>query len=246
MSKNKKTAVVTGAAQGLGLAISETLCSHGYNVIALDLNADGLTDISLPVTTYQVDLTHEQDVADVIARIQEGFGGIDVLVNNAGKIHNEPLVNISERPARVHQLSTFQDTINQNLITTFNTGRIVAKYMLESRTRGVIVNVSSISANGNAGQSAYAAAKSAVNALTLSWAQELGVFGIRCVGVAPGFIDTPSTKNKLSDNILSGIKDRTPLRRLGKTDEVCKAVIYAIENTFVNGTILEVDGGLRI
>jgi 3-oxoacyl-[acyl-carrier protein] reductase len=118
--------------------------------------------------------------------------------------------------------------------------------MLIKRTKGVVVSVSSISARGNAGQSAYAAAKAGVNALTVTWAKELGPMGLRFVAIAPGFIDTPSTRDALSDAILAKLKLKVPLRRLGDLESVYLAVAYAIENNYVNGTVLEVDGGLVI
>jgi 3-oxoacyl-[acyl-carrier protein] reductase len=110
----------------------------------------------------------------------------------------------------------------------------------------VIVNMSSISARGNAGQSAYAAAKAGVEALTRSWAKELGPLGLRFVAVAPGFIDTPSTRAALSVEILEELKQKTPLRRLGEVANVALAVIYALENDLLTGTVLDVDGGLTI
>ena len=118
--------------------------------------------------------------------------------------------------------------------------------MLAKRTKGVVVSVSSLAARGNAGQSAYAAAKAGVNALTMTWAKELGAMGLRFVSVAPGFIETPSTNAALSEATITKLKQQIPLRRLGDMVCVYQAVRYALENDYVNGTVLDVDGGLVI
>jgi 3-oxoacyl-[acyl-carrier protein] reductase len=118
--------------------------------------------------------------------------------------------------------------------------------MLKRRTKGVVINLSSISANGNAGQSAYSAAKAGVNALTRTWAKELGGVGIRFVSIAPGFLDTPSTQTALSEAILTKLKQQIPLRRLGEVEHIYQAVRFIVENDYLNGTVLEVDGGLVI
>ena len=118
--------------------------------------------------------------------------------------------------------------------------------MVEHRTKGLIINVSSISANGNVGQSAYSAAKAAVNALTVTWSKELGMFGIRSTAIAPGIVDTSSTQRSLSEANIRKWKKNTPLGRLGKLEEISESVKFIIENDFFNGRILEIDGGLKI
>jgi len=110
----------------------------------------------------------------------------------------------------------------------------------------VIVNISSISASGNEGQTAYSAAKAGVDAMTVTWAKELGRWGIRCNAVAPGFIGTESTRQALKQDVVERIRASTPLRRLGEAQEVALAVAALVENDFMNGVVLRVDGGLRI
>jgi len=118
--------------------------------------------------------------------------------------------------------------------------------MITTRTKGVIVNISSVSAGGNAGQSAYSAAKAGVNALTAVWAKELSPLGIRVVAVAPGFTETESTKETVSEATLRETVKKVPLRRLGKPEEIAEGVLGAIRNDFFNGKVLELDGGLII
>jgi len=170
----------------------------------------------------------------------------NALINNAGVIHSQPLVNMLAKGDRVHSHDDWRRILAANLDSVFLvTGRVVDR-MLSKRTKGVVVSVSSIAAKGNAGQSAYAAAKAGVNALTMTWAKELGAMGLRFVSVAPGFIDTPSTNAALSEATITKLKQQVPLRRLGDLESVYQAIRYAIENEYVNGTVLDVDGGLVI
>ena len=115
-----------------------------------------------------------------------------------------------------------------------------------NRSKGLIINISSISANGNAGQSAYSAAKAGVNALTKTWSRELSMFGIRTAGIAPGFFDTPATHTALKENTLKKIISEIPSKRLGNLEELTKSVLFIIENDFFNGKILEIDGGMVV
>ena len=122
----------------------------------------------------------------------------------------------------------------------------VVESMVSRRSKGVIVNISSISACGNEGQTAYSAAKAGVNAMTATWSKELGRLGIRCNAVAPGFIGIESTRRALSEEAIKHVKANTPLRRLGEAQEVALAVASLIENDFLNGVVLNVNGGLTI
>ncbi|MBY0407945.1 MAG: SDR family oxidoreductase, partial [Rickettsiales bacterium] len=142
--------------------------------------------------------------------------------------------------------SDWQNVIDTNLSSVFYLSRIVAQSMASARSKGVIITMSSICAAGNAGQGAYAASKAGVAALTHSWAKELGGLGLRCVAIAPGFIDVASTRNALSEAHVKDIVARVPLKKLGSVHSVFQAVRYAIENDYVTGTVLEVDGGLTL
>jgi 3-oxoacyl-[acyl-carrier protein] reductase len=137
-------------------------------------------------------------------------------------------------------------TLATNLNSVFYMTACIVEKMIVTRTKGVIVNISSVSASGNAGQSAYSAAKAGVNALTATWSKELSAMGIRVMAVAPGFAETESTKEALSEAVLQEIVKKVPLRRLGKPQEIAQGVINAIENDFFNGKVFELDGGLVI
>lgn len=167
-----------------------------------------------------------------------------MLVNNAGVIHSEPLVNLLSRGDKVHSREAWRRVIATDLDSVFFVTSRVVERMLAKRIKGVVISISSIAAGGNAGQSAYAAAKAGVNALTCTWAKELGAMGLRFVAIAPGFFDTPSTRAALSEAVLTRLQQQIPLRRLGELESLYLAVRHAIENDYLTGTVLEVDGGL--
>ena len=118
--------------------------------------------------------------------------------------------------------------------------------MLEARRKGVVVNISSVCASGNPGQVAYSAAKAGLNGLTLALAKELGPLGIRVVGLAPGYFETMSTTQNVSEARLAKVVAAVPLKRLGRVAEIANALDFIIDNDYVNGTIIELDGGLVV
>jgi 3-oxoacyl-[acyl-carrier protein] reductase len=181
-----------------------------------------------------------------MADILERHSRLDILVNNAGVIFSEPFVNIMNPAGMMHDYRRFRDSLTVNLDSVFIVSSAAVEHMVMRRTKGVIVNISSISACGNEGQTAYSAAKAGVNAMTVTWSKELGRWGIRCNAVAPGFIGTESTRSALNESILKHIQANTPLRRLGEASEVAQAVAAIIENDFINGVVLDVNGGLTI
>ena len=239
-------ALVTGGAQGLGLAIAQRLAKDGAIVVVADRNEDALAMMSPGLECVTMDVTDHEQVKKTVAGIMKRHGHLDVLVNNAGVIFSEPFVNVMNPVGIMHDYGRFRASLILNLDSVFIVTAAVVEQMVNRRIKGAIVNISSISACGNEGQTAYSAAKAGVNAMTVTWSKELGRWGIRTNAVAPGFIGTDSTHNALNEAILKHIQVNTPLRRLGQADEVAQAVISLIENDFINGVILPVNGGLRI
>ncbi|PKO60593.1 MAG: hypothetical protein CVU24_12285 [Betaproteobacteria bacterium HGW-Betaproteobacteria-18] len=239
-------ALVTGGAQGLGLAIAAHLADLGATVVVADRNAETLANLPAPLEGVQMDVTHPEQVKAVVADVVVRHGRLDILVNNAGVIFSEPFVNIMNPAGMMHDYARFRDSLTVNLDSVFIVSSAVVEHMVKRRTKGAIVNISSISAGGNEGQTAYSAAKAGVNALTVTWSKELGRWGIRCNAVAPGFIGTESTHRALSESALKHIQTNTPLRRLGEASEVAQAVAATIQNDFINGVVLDVNGGLKI
>ena len=240
------TALVTGGAQGLGLSIATYLAEAGASVLVDDRNTELLARLPKDLVGVEMDVTDPKQVNAEVAGIVERHGQIDILVNNAGVIFSEPFVNIMNPAGIMHDYDRFRSSIAVNLDSVFIVTSAVVEQMIKRRTKGVIVNISSITACGNEGQTAYSAAKAGVNAMTVTWSKELGRWGIRVNALAPGFIGTDSTRHALTETALKHIESNTPLRRLGKAEEVAQAVITLVENEFINGVVLDVNGGLRI
>ena len=238
-------AIVAGGAGSLGRAIVAALRGKGVRVVVFDLTADPAPFDDDEVTYIPTDALDETVVAASVSAAVTAIGKISILVNATGAIHSEPLVNVLAAERR-HKLASWDRIIGANLTATFLVTSHVAEHMAVTRTKGVIVNFSSVAAAGNAGQSAYAAAKAGIEALTAVWAKELGPIGIRTVAIAPGFIDTPSTLVAMPEAHVKEWARDTPLRRLGTAADIAGAVVFAIENDYLSGRTLAIDGGLTI
>jgi 3-oxoacyl-[acyl-carrier protein] reductase len=243
-----RSALVTGAAGQLGRHIVAALLAAGARVVAVDQPGAALGALAgQGLLALPCDLTDDAATQACVARAWDAIGPISIMVNAVGRIHSAPLVNIAARgEGRRHSVTAWRETIEANLTAVFIPTAHVVDRMAATRTKGVVVSLSSIAASGNAGQGAYAAAKAGVNAMTTAWAKELGLLGIRFVAVAPGFIDTPSTHEALSDAVVQEWKRRTPLRKLGQAKDVADAVLFAIGNAHLTGKVLEIDGGLTL
>ncbi len=243
---DKKIAIVTGGAAGLGLAIARALNKNGFKVVVFDFCLEKLKSLDTELIGKCVDVTQEDHVVKSVQEVIKEFGAIHLLVNNAGTIYSEPLLNLMNRERMRHDFTAFKRNIEINLSAVFLMGSVVAEAMVQKRIQGNIINISSISACGNAGQSAYSAAKAGVEAMTRVWSKELGMFGIRVNAIAPGFMDTESTRKALSEQKIKDWTQRTPLRRLGKDENVAQCVLSILENDFMNGAIIPIDGGLTL
>lgn len=249
MEVRGKKIIVTGGAKGLGRAMVETFLAREGVVTVFDIDARGLNALQEEhpnVECVICDVTDYDQGHAAIENFASTHGAPDILVNNAGILHSELLIKFSDSTLRKHQLETWDRVIKTNLSSVFYVTSCVVEKMVVTRTKGVIVNIGSVSAAGNPGASAYSAAKAGVHSLTQAWARELGPMGIRVIAVAPGFMDTESASAAMSETALRETIKRVPLRRLGKTEEVAKAVVSLIENDFFNGKVFELDGGLII
>lgn len=254
MDVKDKVAIITGGANGFGLHMACDLVRRGARVYVLDVDPEGELKLRQQIEDFvesqlsylNCDITAVQDLDAALKRIVEESSRVDILVNNAGILFSAPLVRFTGAGFERHSREDWDRVIQTNLSAVFYLSSSVAECMVARRTKGLIVNISSISAKGNPGQSAYAAAKAGVSALTAVWAKELGIFGIRVAAIAPGFFDTESTRVAISDAIQKDIAKRTPLRRLGKAEELLSAFRWILENDFFNGKVLDLDGGLII
>ncbi|HOO56661.1 MAG TPA: SDR family NAD(P)-dependent oxidoreductase [bacterium] len=241
--------IVTGGAKGIGRALAGRLSGLGAVVGVYDIDRASLDSLSEEfenIHCYECDLTDEKQVSETVDRSYREMGGIEILVNNAGAILNSPLVGFSSDGIRMHDVAGWERSIAVNLSSVFYTTVNVVGKMVSDRARGLIVNVSSICASGNAGQCAYSAAKAGVNALTVTWAKELSPFGIRVAGVAPGFTETGSMASSMTEEKIEEWSELTPSGRMAAPEEIADGIVFIIGNDFINGRIIEIDGGLRI
>jgi 3-oxoacyl-[acyl-carrier protein] reductase len=241
--------IITGAANGIGKALAISFAEMGGRVAAIDLSVDGLEELKKTnpdISIYECDISVSDAVQHVIEDICEDFPSIDILINNAGIMYSAPVVKMGEKGFESHDFEEWDRILSVNLSGYFYMSACVLKKMISERTKGLIINFSSISAQGNAGQSAYAASKAGVEALTKTWAKEFGYLGIRSTAIAPGFIDTPGTHAAINEATVKSWSRKVPLKRLGAIDEVVNAVTMIINNDYFNGRILQLDGGLVI
>jgi len=249
MELQGKRAIVTGGVRGIGKEIVRQLMEHGVEVAVFDIDADGLKSLEGEITgvrPFECDLSKYDHVRQAVAECFDEFQSLDILVNNAGILYSAPLLSFSLDGLKPHDVGMWGKVIATNLDSVFYMTVSVVEKMVMRRTKGVVINISSISAAGNAGQSAYSAAKAGVNALTATWAKELASWGIRVVGIAPGFCETESTHAAMSQAALKEVLTEAPLKRLGSVSEIAEGVIFAIRNDFFTGKTLEIDGGLTV
>jgi len=239
-----KTAIVTGAARGIGRIIAEELARHGANVAICDLKAEWLADTAAAVQAIgtkahclAVNVSNGDDVNKAVDETIAVFGGVDILVNNAGITKDGLMMRMSEED--------WDAVLDVNLKGTFLFTKAVSRPMMKTRS-GVIVNIASIiGLIGNAGQCNYAASKAGVIALTKSSARELAARNIRVNAVAPGFIESKMT-DILADDVKQKMLDQIPMKRFGGPADVAKAVLFLATDasSYITGQVLSVNGGM--
>lgn len=248
MDLKGKNAIITGGASGIGKAVVEKLIKEGANVGVFDINQEALDSLAKEyeaVQCYRCDVSSNEDVEGNIDKFFDKNGAVDILVNNAGIVKDSPLISIMGG-LKKHDLDTWDRIIQTNLTSVFYMSRAVVEKMCLKRTKGVIINVSSVAVNGNPGQSAYSAAKAGVDALTKTWARELNLLGIRVAGIAPGFTLTNIANYSMNEKIKEEWKKKTPLRRMAEPEEIAEGIMFIIRNDFFHGKVLELDGGLTM
>jgi len=241
-----KVSIITGGAQGIGLATARKFAAEGAIVAVADLGSE-------PVRTaveelrrdgavaegFAVDVTRRDQIDSMVQQLKARFGRIDTLVNNAGITLDARLQKMTD--------AQFDAVIAVNLKGTYNCAQAVVETMIEQGS-GVILNASSVvGIYGNYGQSNYAASKFGVIGLAKTWARELGPKGIRCNAVCPGFIATPILRT-IPDRVMAQMTERVPMKRLGRPEEVADVYAYLAsdEASYINGAVIEVAGGLTV
>ena len=241
-----KTAIVTGAARGIGRAIAITFAREGANVAFSDLNLDENTEavekeliaLGVKAKAYASNAASFESSQEFSDAVMKEFGSIDILVNNAGITRDNLLMRMTE--------ADWDAVITVNLKSVFNMTKAVQRVMLKQRS-GSIINMSSVvGIEGNAGQSNYSSSKAGLIGFTKSIAMELGSRSIRVNAVAPGFITTPMTA-KLPEDIRKTWVQSIPLRREGKPEDVADVCLFLASNlsAYVTGQVISVCGGMH-
>jgi 3-oxoacyl-[acyl-carrier protein] reductase len=253
MQLTDKTVAVTGGARGIGKAIATAFAARGARIALIDLRPEDLETARAElegtgavVRTYAANVAREDAVIAALDGIVADFGRLDVMVNNAGIIKDSLLIKVKDgRISGKMGLEQWQAVIDVNLTGVFLCGREAAERMIGLGQGGVIVNISSISKTGNAGQSNYSAAKAGVEAMAVVWAKELARYGIRTGTIAPGFTRTDILSG-MPPEMLAKVTAPVPLKRLGLPEEIAHAAVFIAENDYFTGRSIEVDGGLRL
>jgi 3-oxoacyl-[acyl-carrier protein] reductase len=248
MQLSETRILITGGASGIGQFVTSGLIPLVKTVIVIDKDPDSLKNLPDAGNLIKLvcDVSNPEEVSNTLKLIFNKHGGVNACLNNAGIIHSEPLFNLMGKENKKHNIDNWKKVIDINLNGVFYIASNLAEQMIAKKEKGVIINISSISAQGNMGQSAYSASKAAVEALTKTWSKELGMFKIRCACIAPGFFDTPSTRKSLSEAMVQKWEKAVPLGKMGSLEDLLGAVKFIIENDYYNGKVLALDGGLTI
>lgn len=244
------TAIITGAASGMGEAVSRRLSKKGAKVALLDINEEKIKPLAKELKGIAIacDVTSHASVNSAIESIVAQIGPPRICINCAGILHTRRIIN----KQGVMPLEEFEQTISVNLVGTFNVMRLAAAAMMQlppliDDERGIIINTASIAAfDGQIGQVAYSASKGGIVGLTLPAARELASLGIRVMAVAPGLVDTPMFA-KISTEAKNSLAASVPFpKRLTNPDEFAFLIEHIIQNRMINGEVIRLDGALRM
>lgn len=252
MRLTDRVTLITGGAAGIGRATAQRFAEEGAQVVICDLNEalgrETVKSLGKHASFYKVNVADRQAVQAWVDEVLAKYRRIDVLVNNAGVLRDALLVRVKDGElTKQMPEEDFDLVIAVNLKGVFNCTQAVAPIMIRQQS-GVILNATSVvGLDGNFGQTNYVASKAGVIGMTKVWARELGRHNIRVNAIAPGFITTEMVAS-MPEKVLAGMKERTPLRRLGQPGDIANAYLFLAsdEASFVTGAILRVDGGIVI
>ena len=239
-----KTALITGAARGIGKAIALKFAEEGANIAFTDLAVNEETEaeiaaLGVKAKSYASNAADFQQTEEVVKAVKEEFGSIDILVNNAGITKDGLMLRMTEQQ--------WDAVIAVNLKSAFNFIHACVPVMMRQRGGSIINMASVVGVHGNAGQANYAASKAGLIALAKSVAQEMGPKGIRANAIAPGFIETAMTA-QLPDAVREEWKKKIPLRRGGQVEDIANTALYLASDlsSYVSGQVIQVDGGMNM
>lgn len=239
-----KTALITGAARGIGKAIALKFAEEGANIAFTDLEVNEETEaeiaaLGVKAKSYASNAADFAQTEKVVTAIKEEFGSIDILVNNAGITKDGLMLRMSR--------AQWDAVIGVNLKSAFNFIHACVPIMMRQRAGSIINMASVVGVHGNAGQSNYAASKAGLIALAKSIAQEMGPRGIRANAIAPGFIDTAMTQS-LPEAVRQEWCQKIPLRRGGTVDDIANLAVFLAsdKSSYISGQVIQVDGGMNM
>ena len=239
-----KTALITGAARGIGKAIALKFAEEGCNVAFTDLEVNEETEKEIAAKgvkakSYASNAADFAQTEQVVNQVKEDFGSIDILVNNAGITKDGLMMRMSEQQ--------WDAVIAVNLKSAFNFIHACTPIMMRQKNGSIINMASVVGVHGNAGQANYAASKAGLIALAKSMAMEIGSRGIRANAIAPGFIDTAMTK-ALPDEVRKQWIEKIPLRRGGTVEDIANVATFLASDlsSYVSGQVIQVDGGMNM
>ena len=239
-----KTALITGAARGIGKAIAQKFATEGANIAFTDLAVNEETEqeiaaLGVKAKSYASNAADFAQTEEVVKAVKEEFGSIDILVNNAGITKDGLMLRMTEQQ--------WDAVIAVNLKSAFNFIHACVPVMMRQRGGSIINMASVVGVHGNAGQANYAASKAGLIALAKSIAQEMGPKGIRANSIAPGFIETAMTA-QLSEEIREEWKKKIPLRRGGQVEDIANVATFLASDlsSYVSGQVIQVDGGMNM
>ena len=246
---DNRVAFITGGSRGIGKSIAETFAEEGAKVAIIDINEEALQNVQADfkekgfnILALQANVVNSEEVEAAMEQVVKEYGALDILVNNAGIIRDNLLFKMTD--------NDWNQVIDVHLKGAFNTTRAAQKYMVGQKY-GRIINISSTSALGNAGQANYSTVKAGLQGLTKTLARELGKFGITTNSVAPGFIETDMTKATAErigvpfEDFLRAGASKIPVGRTGKPSDIANAIAFFADekSSFINGQVLYVAGG---
>lgn len=252
MELKGSVALVTGGGSGLGMASAKILLDAGMTLAVFDLNEQAVVNAfgREHVAFFKVDVSSADSVEAGMAALRQRLGALHVCINCAGIA---PAKRILDKSANAMPLDSFSQTININLVGSFNVARCAAQLMAlntpqeEGGERGVIINTASVAAyEGQMGQSAYAASKGGIVSLTLPMARDLASVGVRVNAIAPGVMGTPmllAMSEKIQDSLVENVQFP---KRLGYPEEFAGLAKHIIENAYINAEVIRIDGGIRL
>lgn len=242
-----KNIVITGGAKGLGKQFLIDLKNSGARVFAVDILEAELESVhrEYQINVKKLDVTNEPEVEDFFENYTYEYGAPHVLINCADVTRDGFLVTKQYDMIRRFSFSDWKKVIDVNLTGAFLCSRAAAAQMMRFDLKGLIINISSVSRNGNVCQSNYSASKAGLSAMTVTWAKELSKYGIRSVAIAPGYLHYDKELS-IDPEDFEKIRSQIPLGRLGELKEVSQAVRFVIECEYYNGKVLEIDGGYRM